>query len=166
MRAVCRSQRLICSCTLSGSERRSAAPDTSPASSAVSCSSNNLLTCSVNFSCVCRKSANVPLHSLDALDDSFKPSQGKWVPPKRCCSAQIRRISLQIDLISSSIEETKAAIVLWSGSIPHASAIHVIFSRQACSIFRDEIIPREEANQSTLSKILGSEAGQPVSSWR
>jgi hypothetical protein len=37
---------------------------------------------------------------------------------------------------------TNAAIVLWSGSLPPASAIKVLLSRQACAICRDDSIPR------------------------
>jgi hypothetical protein len=45
---------------------------------------------------------------------------------------------------------------LWSGPWPQAKAIKVRFSRQACSILRDEMRPRAYPNKMTLSRILGS----------
>jgi hypothetical protein len=78
----------------------------------------------------------------------------------------MRRISRKRETIASFIDEIKAAIVLWSGTIPHASAMNVIFSRQACSIFREETKPREYAKSTTLSNTLGSYAGLPALSFR
>ena len=62
----------------------------------------------------------------DALEESFKPSRLKWVPPSKPSSLQIIKTIVKISSISSSIEETNAAIVLWSGILLHASAINVV----------------------------------------
>jgi hypothetical protein len=56
-------------------------------------------------------------------------------------------------------------MVLWSGIRPQVSALNVIFSRQACSLFREEMMPRDYAHNTTFSHSLGSYAGQPVSSF-
>jgi hypothetical protein len=61
-------------------------------------------------------------------------------------------------------EVTTAAIVRWSGAGPHANAIKMRFSRQACSILRAARSPRAYANTITVSNILGSAARQPGSS--
>lgn len=165
MRATGFSNRCICLCTLACSEACSTVLEVSPPWSALVCSARQVLTFCANFSFFCRKSANVPLHSLAALEGSLRPSKAKWVPPNHPCSSHTSRISRNRETISSCLDETKAAMVLWSGSIPHASAMNVIFSRQACSIFREESIPREYANNTICSNILGSYAGQPVSSF-
>jgi hypothetical protein len=112
IRAACFSRRLLCSCTWSGAERRVAVTDASPACSAVVCCSSHCLTCASNFSFFCGQSPNVPLHAFAAFDDSLTPSKAKWVPPKKSCSAQTNRISLKSEVISSCMDETKAAIVL------------------------------------------------------
>jgi hypothetical protein len=162
IRTACFSIRRSCSCTLSGS----AVLAVSPSWSALVCSVSKVLTFCSNCSFFCRKSANVPLPSFAALEDSLRPSKAKWVPPNNPCSSHTSRISRKRETIASCMDEIKPAIVRWSGTIPHASAMNVIFSRQACSIFREEMMPREYAKSTTFSNTLGSYAGLPAVSFR
>ena len=142
LRAVGRAQRVLGAWPLAGAASGASTPAPAPAFSAGACAAKNLLTCSVHCSCGCRQSTTVPRHALAALDERLTPSPETWVPPQRCGSAPRRSISPTRDLISSFIDATKAAIVLWSGSLPPASAIKVLLSRQACAICRDDSIPR------------------------
>src|SRR5208337_2288473 len=76
------------------------------------CSSTNCFTFFSIFPFFHLKSFTVPLHSLEAFDGSLQPSSAKNVPPRRPSSSQTINTSLNMGLISSFIDDTKAAIVL------------------------------------------------------
>ncbi len=103
---------------------------------------NNRLSFCLILRCFFFKSATVPLDAFDALDGSFSPSKAKKVPPKRPSCSQTNKISQYKGSIWSCIDDTKAAMVLWSGRWLPESAIKVTFSQQARSISRDDISPR------------------------
>jgi hypothetical protein len=53
--------------------------------------------------------------------------------------------------------DTNVAIVLWSGCWPQARAINTTFSRQACSIFREEMSPYQEITDIIVNYRLSKE---------
>src|SRR5512136_3292564 len=87
-------------------------PSSSSSRSRFTCASTSCLTFFSIFSFFHLRSFSLPLHSLEALDASLQPSNAKNVPPRSPSSSHTNNTSLNIDLISSFIDDTKPAIVL------------------------------------------------------
>src|SRR5208337_905687 len=132
--------------------------------SSSSCSVSSSFTFSSSFSRFARNSDTVLLHCGDALHDSLHPSNAKSVPPSSFISSQTSSTSRNSGRISSFMELTNVEIVLWSGYCLQESAMNTTFSWHACSIFLDEVSPREYPSNTTFNSILGSYARRPVSS--
>ena len=58
------------------------------------------------------RSPIVPLHSSEAWQGSLQPSNAKNVPPRRPSSSHTNNTSRNMHVISSFIDDTKAAMVL------------------------------------------------------
>ncbi len=138
MRSACFLSLSICRCRLAGGRKSS-----SSSLSASIWSFNKRLTFCWILSFFFVSSDIVPLHSLEALAGSLTPSKAKKVPPNKFSCSQTNKISQNSGNIWSFIDDTKVAMVLWSGRWLPESAIKVTFSQQALSIWRDEIKPRE-----------------------
>src|SRR5512139_766352 len=80
--------------------------------SSCTCSASSSFTLASSRSFFLCNSDRVPLHSLEALEGSLRPSRAKKVPPRRSISWQIKRTSRNRGKISSFMEDTKVAMVL------------------------------------------------------